>query len=217
MNLAKYFDHTNLKPDASRADIKTLCEEAIDFGFFSVCIHPSNVTYAKELLKNSNVKIATVVGFPQGQNTRATKVFETQDALKNGVDEIDMVINFAALKDKRYDEILEEISIIKKTCAQKVLKVIFETSQLSDEQIIKACELSDKAGADFVKTSTGFLGKGASPELVKLMHSHSKAKVKASGGIRSLEDARKMINAGAMRLGSSSGVNIMREFEDETL
>lgn len=217
MNLAKYFDHTNLKPDASRADIKTLCVEAIDFGFFSVCIHPSNVTYAKELLKNSNVKIATVVGFPQGQNTRATKVFETQDALKNGVDEIDMVINFAALKDKRYDEILEEISIIKKTCAQKVLKVIFETSQLSDEQIIKACELSDKAGADFVKTSTGFLGKGASPELVKLMHSHSKAKVKASGGIRSLEDARKMINAGAMRLGSSSGVNIMREFEDETL
>lgn len=217
MNLAKYFDHTNLKPDASRADIKTLCEEAIDFGFFSVCIHPSNVTYAKELLKNSNVKIATVVGFPQGQNTRATKVFETQDALKNGVDEIDMVINFAALKDKRYDEILEEISIIKKTCAQKVLKVIFETSQLSNEQIIKACELSDKAGADFVKTSTGFLGKGASPELVKLMHSHSKAKVKASGGIRSLEDARKMINAGAMRLGSSSGVNIMREFEDETL
>lgn len=217
MNLAKYFDHTNLKPDASRADIKTLCVEAIDFGFFSVCIHPSNVTYAKELLKNSNVKIATVVGFPQGQNTRATKVFETQDALKNGVDEIDMVINFAALKDKRYDEILEEISIIKKTCAQKVLKVIFETSQLSDEQIIKACELSDKAGADFVKTSTGFLGTGASPELVKLMHSHSKAKVKASGGIRSLEDARKMINAGAMRLGSSSGVNIMREFEDETL
>lgn len=215
MNLAKYFDHTNLSPIAGKAEIKKLCDEALEFGFFSVCLHPSYVVYAKELLKGSDIKIATVVGFPQGQNTTNTKVFETLDALKNGADEIDMVLNFAALKDGRYDEVFDEISQIKKTCGDRVLKVIFETSQLSDQQIIKACELSDKAGADFVKTSTGFLGQGASIEIVKLMKEHSLAKVKASGGIRSLDDARRMIHAGASRIGSSSGVIIMQKLGDE--
>lgn len=214
MNLAKYFDHTNLSPIADRVEIKKLCDEAIHYGFFSVCIQPSYVVYAKELLKESDIKIATVVGFPQGQNTTATKVFETVDALKNGADEIDMVINFAVLKDGLYDQVYDEILQIKEACGENILKVIFETSQLSDNQIIKACELSDKAGADFVKTSTGFLGQGANIEQVKLMKKHFKAKVKASGGIRSLEVARSMIDAGASRLGSSSGVVIMKELGD---
>ena len=214
MNLARYFDHTNLSPNADRVEIKKLCDEAIHYGFFSVCLQPSYVVYAKGLLKGSDVKIATVVGFPQGQNTTATKVFETVDALKNGADEIDMVINFAELKDGLYDQVYEEIFQIKEACGESILKVIFETSQLSDAQIIKACELSDKAGADFVKTSTGFLGQGASLEQVKLMDKHSRAKVKASGGIRSLNDARSMIDAGASRLGSSSGVIIMKELGD---
>ncbi|NLY36441.1 MAG: deoxyribose-phosphate aldolase [Tissierellia bacterium] len=217
MNLERYFDHTNLSPNAGKIEIKKLCDEAIEYGFFSVCIQPCYVVYAKELLKESDIKIATVVGFPQGQNTRATKVFEAMDAIKNGADEIDMVLNFGALKDGRYKEVYEEISQIKEACGKTVLKVIFETSQLSDEQIIKACELSDNAGADFVKTSTGFLGQGATLDQVKLMHKHSRAKVKASGGIRSLEDALSMIEAGASRLGSSSGIVIMQQLGHENV
>lgn len=217
MNLAKYFDHTNLNPLASREDIKRLCDEAKTYGFFSVCVHPYYISWAKENLSGSDVKIATVVGFPQGQNTAETKIFEAQDVLLRGADEIDMVINFAALKDRHDAEVFEEVHRVKKVCGEKILKVIFETSQLTDDEIVRACTLSDAAGADFVKTSTGFLGHGATPEHVALMKAHCRAEVKASGGIRCLADAQRMIEAGASRLGSSSGVKIMQELEDETL
>lgn len=214
MNLERYFDHTFLKPQGSKEDIEKLCEEAMKHHFFSVCVQPCFVSYAKELLRDSDVKVATVVGFPQGQNTAATKVFETKNALEEGADEIDMVLNFGALLDGRYDEVEEEIRQVKEAAGDHLLKVIFETSQLSPELIIKACELSDAAGADYVKTSTGFLGEGATVEIVSLMAKHAKAKVKASGGIRTLADAKAMIEAGASRLGASAGAAIMEEYHE---
>lgn len=214
MNLERYFDHTFLKPQGSKEDIEKLCEEAMKHHFFSVCVQPCFVSYAKELLRDSDVKVATVVGFPQGQNTAATKVFETKNALEEGADEIDMVLNFGALLDGRYDEVEEEIRQVKEASGDHLLKVIFETSQLSPELIIKACELSDAAGADYVKTSTGFLGEGATVEIVSLMARHAKAKVKASGGIRTLADAKAMIEAGASRLGASAGAAIMEEYHE---
>lgn len=214
MNLERYFDHTFLKPQGSKEDIEKLCEEAMKHHFFSVCVQPCFVSYAKELLRGSDVRVATVVGFPQGQNTAATKVFETKNALEEGADEIDMVLNFGALLDGRYDEVEEEIRQVKEAAGDHLLKVIFETSQLSPELIIKACELSDAAGADYVKTSTGFLGEGATVEIVSLMAKHAKAKVKASGGIRTLADAKAMIEAGASRLGASAGAAIMEEYHE---
>lgn len=214
MNLERYFDHTFLKPQGSKEDIEKLCEEAMKHHFFSVCVQPCFVSYAKELLRGSDVKVATVVGFPQGQNTVATKVFETKNALEEGADEIDMVLNFGALLEGRYDEVEEEIRLVKEAAGDHLLKVIFETSQLSPELIIKACELSDAAGADYVKTSTGFLGEGATVEIVSLMAKHAKAKVKASGGIRTLADAKAMIEAGASRLGASAGAAIMEEYHE---
>ncbi len=217
MDLARFFDHTNLNPSASSEDIEKLCREALDYGFYSVCLHPAYIPLARQILEASPVKIATVVGFPQGQNTKETKVFETRDALEKGAQEIDMVMNFAALKDKRFAEVLEELVAVKEACQDRVLKVILETSQLSEEEIVRACNICDKAGVDFVKTSTGFLGAGASRDIVSLMKRNSKAQIKASGGIRSLKDARTMIAAGASRLGSSSGVAIMEELKDEGL
>lgn len=214
MNLERYFDHTFLKPQGSKEDIEKLCEEAMKHHFFSVCVQPCFVSYAKELLRGSDVKVATVVGFPQGQNTVATKVFETKNALEEGADEIDMVLNFGALLEGRYDEVEEEIRLVKEAAGDHLLKVIFETSQLSPELIIKACELSDAAGADYVKTSTGFLGEGATVEIVSLMAKHAKAKVKASGGIRTLADAKAMIEAGASRLGASAGAAILEEYHE---
>ena len=213
MNYSKFIDHTNLKQDASINDIKTLCEEAIKFDFMSVCINPCFVKYAHDVLLDSEVKVCTVIGFPLGVNTTKTKVYETKQALKDGADEIDMVINVSALKDKKYDYVKNEISKIKKVCKNKILKVILETCLLTDEEIVKACELSLEAKADFVKTSTGFSKGGATVEAVALMRKTvgDKCGVKASGGVKTFEDMQKMIDAGASRIGTSSGVKLLEK------
>lgn len=213
MNYSKFIDHTNLKQDASINDIKTLCEEAIKFDFMSVCINPCFVKYAHDVLLDSEVKVCTVIGFPLGANTTKTKVYETKQALKDGADEIDMVINVSALKDKKYDYVKNEISKIKKVCKNKILKVILEICLLTDEEIVKACELSLEAKADFVKTSTGFSKGGATVEAVALMRKTvgDKCGVKASGGVKTFEDMQKMIDAGASRIGTSSGVKLLEK------
>lgn len=211
MNAAKQIDHTLLKPVATAADIDHLCEEARKYGFFSVCINPVWVSYAKELLKGSEVKICTVIGFPLGANSSQVKAYETADALKNGADEIDMVINLGALKAKDYPAVLQDIRTVRQACLGHILKVIIETSQLTDEEKIKACELAAQAGADFVKTSTGFTGGGATVADVALLRKSIAAsmQVKASGGVRSRADFDAMISAGAARIGTSSGVKIV--------
>lgn len=211
MNPAKLIDHTILKPVASQEDVRRICEEAKEHGFFSVCINPYWVAYAKERLKGTDVKVCTVIGFPLGANTTAVKEYETQDALKNGADEIDMVINLGALKSGDYDTVLKDIAAVRKACEGKILKVIIETSQLTDEEKVKACGLSAEAGADFVKTSTGFTGGGATAADVALMRKTVPAhmQVKASGGIRSRADFDAMVAAGATRIGASSGVKII--------
>ena len=211
MNLAKLIDHTILKPVAQRADIERVCAEARKYGFCSVCINPVWVAYAKQLLKGSDVKVCTVIGFPLGANTSAVKAYETKDALNNGADEIDMVINIGALKDKDYDTVLADIQAVRQACQGHTLKVIIETSQLTDDEKVKACEISAQAGADFVKTSTGFTGGGATAADVALMKKSIPAhmQVKASGGVRTREDFDAMVSAGATRIGASSGVKII--------
>ena len=211
MNLAKLIDHTILKPIAQRADIERVCAEAHKYGFCSVCINPVWVAYAKQLLKGSDVKVCTVIGFPLGANTSAVKAYETKDALNNGADEIDMVINIGALKDKDYDTVLADIQAVRQACQGHTLKVIIETSQLTDDEKVKACEISAQAGADFVKTSTGFTGGGATAADVALMKKSIPAhmQVKASGGVRTREDFDAMVSAGATRIGASSGVKIV--------
>ena len=214
MELNKYIEHTLLKQDATRAEITKLLEEACQYSFLGVCVNPCNVSYAHQYLKDTNrndVKVVTVIGFPLGQATCESKVLETVDAIKNGADEIDMVINGGRLKDKDYDYIVDEISKVKSACQGRNLKVIIETDLLTKEEIKIACELCIKGGANFVKTSTGFVknGVGAKAEDVKLMYETVKdagLQVKASGGIRDKEAALKMIEAGAVRLGTSSGV-----------
>ena len=214
MELNKYIEHTLLKQDATREEVKKLLDEAIENKFLGVCINPCNVSFAREYLKDTDIKIVTVIGFPLGQTTSEIKILETIDAVKNGADEIDMVINGGKLKDGDYDYITDEISKIKFACQNRPLKVILETDLLTKEEIKKACELCIKGHADFVKTSTGFVknGVGAKEEDVKLMHDTVKdagLHVKASGGIRDKETALKMIEAGAIRLGTSSGVKII--------
>lgn len=211
MNLAKLIDHTILKPIAQRADIERVCAEARKYGFCSVCINPVWVAYAKQLLKGSDVKVCTVIGFPLGANTSEVKAYETKDALNNGADEIDMVINIGALKDKDYDTVLADIQAVRQACQGHTLKVIIETSQLTDDEKVKACEISAQAGADFVKTSTGFTGGGATAADVALMKKSIPAhmQVKASGGVRTREDFDAMVSAGATRIGASSGVKIV--------
>ena len=214
MNLNNYIEHTLLKQDATKAEITKLLDEAIQYDFLGVCVNPCNVKYAKEYLKNSAVKVVTVIGFPLGQNTKEVKILETIDAIKNGADEIDMVINVGLLKDKAYGAIVDEISAIKGACQGHNLKVILETDLLTQDEIKKACELCIEAKADLVKTSTGFVknGVGAKAEDVALMFNTVKdagMQVKASGGIRDKEAALKMIEAGAVRLGTSSGVKIV--------
>ena len=214
MNLNKYIEHTLLKQDATKAEITKLLDEAIQYNFLGVCVNPCNVKYAKEYLKNSDVKVVTVIGFPLGQNTKEIKILETIDAIKNGADEIDMVINVGLLKDKAYEAIVDEISAIKGACQGHNLKVILETDLLTQDEIKKACELCIEAKADLVKTSTGFVknGVGAKAEDVAIMFNTVKdagMQVKASGGIRDKEAALKMIEAGAVRLGTSSGVKIV--------
>ena len=213
MQLNKYIEHTLLKQDATKAEVIKLLDEAIEYDFLGVCVNPVNVKLASEYLKDSEVKIVTVVGFPLGQSTTESKVLETIDAVKNGADEIDMVLNSGKLKDGEFDYIIDEISKIKTACQGKVLKVILETDLLSYDEIKTASELCVKGGADFVKTSTGFVknGVGAKVEDVKLMYKTVKDAglgVKASGGVRDKDTALAMINAGATRIGTSSGVKI---------
>jgi len=213
-NLNKYIEHTLLKQDAGKDDFIKLFDEAKNYGFLGVCINPCYVKFAKEYLKDSSVKIVTVIGFPLGANSTKVKVFETEQAISDGADEIDMVINVTKLKDYDIDFIINEIKSIKNACAGHNLKVIIETDLLTKEEIKTACECAIKGGADFVKTSTGFVkgGVGAKVEDVELMYNTVKdygLKVKASGGIRDKEAAVSMINAGAVRLGTSSGVKIV--------
>ena len=212
MGLNKYIDHTILKATASSSDIQKLCEEAIEHEFYSVCVNGCYVADAKHLLQGSDVKVAAVVGFPLGAMTTASKVFEAKEAIENGASEIDMVINVAKLKDGEFDYVENEIRQIKEAIGDNVLKVIIETCYLTDEEKVKACELSLVAKADFVKTSTGFGTGGATYEDVKLMKSvvGDNAKVKASGGVRDKETAQKYVDLGAERLGTSSGIEIVK-------
>lgn len=213
MDLNKYIEHTLLKQDATKAEVIKLLEEAKEYNFLGVCVNPVNVKLASESLKGTSIKTVTVIGFPLGQSTTESKVLETIDAVKNGADEIDMVLNSGKLKDGEFDYIVEEISKIKTACQGKALKVILETDLLSKDEIKTASDLCVKGGADFVKTSTGFVknGVGAKVEDVKLMFETVKEAglgVKASGGVRDKETALAMIEAGATRIGTSSGVKI---------
>lgn len=209
MKINQYIDHTLLKADAKKDEIKKIVDEANEYDFKSVCVNSSYVSFIRDMDKD--IRITSVIGFPLGAMTTKAKVFETKDAIKDGADEIDMVINVGRLKDKDYDFVLEDIKEVKKACGDKILKVIIETCLLSDDEKIKVCELSKEAGADFVKTSTGFSTGGATEEDVALMRKTvgEKIGVKASGGIHSYEDAIKMINAGATRLGCSASIAIV--------
>ncbi len=212
--ISKYIEHTLLKQDATHADFVKLFDEAKKYNFLGVCVNPLYVSLAKENLKDSDVKIVTVVGFPLGANRSDVKAFEAQKAIEDGADEVDMVLNVTKMKDKDYDFVQKDIEAVKKSCKDKPLKVILETDLLTNEEIAKACELCIKAKADFVKTSTGFVknGVGAQVEHVKLMASIVKPYglgVKASAGIRDKQKALEMIEAGADRLGTSSGVAIV--------
>lgn len=214
-NLNKYIEHTLLKQDATKEDFLKLFEEAKEHNFLGVCINPAYVKFAKDHLKGTGIKVVTVVGFPLGANLPSVKAYEAACAVEDGADEIDMVINVSALKDKNYEYVINDIQTVKESCGFSLLKVILETDLLEKEEIKKACELCIEAGADFVKTSTGFVknGVGAKVEDVKLMHetvSPHGLKVKASGGIRDKESAIKLIEAGASRLGTSSGVKIVQ-------
>ncbi len=213
MQLNKYIEHTILKQDATKAEIVKTLDEAKQYDFLGVCVNPVNVKFAAEYLKGSDVKVVTVVGFPLGQSTTEAKVLETIDAVKNGADEVDMVLNTGKLKDGEFEYLVKDISAVKNACQGKALKVILETDLLNSEEIKKASELCVEAGADFVKTSTGFVknGVGAKVEDVKLMYETVKSAglgVKASGGVRDKETALAMIEAGATRIGTSSGVKI---------
>ena len=216
IEISKYIDHTLLKPEATAANIEQLCREALEHGFATVCVNPVYVSLAHSLLKNSSVAVCTVAGFPLGANATETKVNETRLALKEGAGEIDMVIQIGALKSGDYDAVENDIRAVVSVCREysSTSKVIIETALLTDSEKRKACELAANAGADFVKTSTGFAAAGATEHDVRLM-SNAVRKfsmgVKAAGGIRSYDDAIKMINAGATRIGSSSGVKIVTE------
>lgn len=215
INLAKHIDHTLLKPDAVEAELVKLCAEAREHKFFSVCINPSNIEKAKELLEGTDTKVCTVVGFPLGQMTTESKSFETNEAILLGAEEVDMVINIGKLKDKDYEYVLEDIRAVVLAAKGVLTKVIIETCLLTDEEKVKACELAKDAGADFVKTSTGFSKAGATREDIALMRKTvgPEMGVKASGGIRTLEDAMGMIESGATRLGLSASVSILNELK----
>ncbi|KMY50852.1 deoxyribose-phosphate aldolase [Peribacillus loiseleuriae] len=211
-NVANLIDHTLLKADATKAQIKQLCEEAREHHFASVCVNPTWVAYASELLAGSDVVVCTVIGFPLGANTPETKAFETKNAIENGANEVDMVINIGALKDQDDELVERDIRAVVESSKGKALsKVIIETSLLTEEEKIRACELAVKAGADYVKTSTGFSTGGATPEDIALMRKTvgPTIGVKASGGVRNTEDAVKVIEAGATRIGASAGISIV--------
>ena len=218
MNYAKFIDHTLLKPESTRQQIDQIIDEAKEYNFKSICVNPTHVKYAAERLNDSGVLVCTVIGFPLGATTTATKIFETEDAIKNGATELDMVINIGALKDGRFEDVQKDIEGVVGAANGKTVKVIIETVLLSDEEKVKASELAKAAGADFVKTSTGFAGGGATPEDVKLMKDTvgDELEVKASGGVRSLEDFNRMIDAGATRIGASAGVQIIQGLESDS-
>ncbi len=204
-------DHTLLSQTATWSEIKEICDDAITYGVASVCIPPSYVKQVKDYVKDK-MAVCTVIGFPNGYNSTAVKVFETKDAIENGADEIDMVINLGMLKDGRYDELLEEIKQIKAACGNHILKVIIETCLLTDDEKIKMCEIVTNAGADFIKTSTGFSKAGATFEDVALFAKHvgKEVRIKAAGGIASFDDAKKFIELGATRLGTSRIVKLAK-------
>lgn len=210
----KKVDHTLLSQTATWEEIKQICDDAISYGTASICIPPSYVKRAKDYVKDK-IAVCTVVGFPNGYNTTAAKVFETKDAIANGADEIDMVINIGHLKDKHYDLILEEIKQIKEVCGERILKVIIETCLLTEEEKIKMCQIVSEAAADYIKTSTGFSTGGATFSDVELFTKHvdKKVKIKAAGGISSIEDAAKFIELGASRLGTSRIVKLAKKQE----
>ena len=210
MQLNRLIDHTNLKADATKEDIKKLVDEAIDHDFFSVCVNSSFVKFIKEY--NDQVKIATVVGFPLGAMSTAAKAFETKTAIKDGASEIDMVIEIGRLKEGDYDYVLEDIRAVKEACGDNILKVIIETCLLTEEEIVKASKLAVEAGADFVKTSTGFSTGGAKASHVALMRETvgKDIGVKASGGIHTKEEALEMVESGASRIGASKSIDICK-------
>jgi deoxyribose-phosphate aldolase len=205
-------DHTLLKQTATWEQIQKICDEGMEYKTASVCIPPSFVKKASEYV-NGKLKICTVIGFPNGNHTTATKVFETEDAVKNGADEIDMVINIGDVKDKNYDAVLAEINEVKKACNGKLLKVIIETCLLTEDEKIKMCEVVTASGADFIKTSTGFSTGGATFEDIALMKKYvgKDVKIKAAGGVTSFEDAQKFIDLGADRLGTSRLVGMLKK------
>ena len=213
MELNSYIDHTNLNNCATLKDIEKLCNEAREYHFASVCVHPFYVSLASKLLKDSPVAVCTVIGFPQGMNTKEVKVFEAINAVENGADEIDMVINIAALKNKDYDYVKEEIEEIRDSIDGKVLKVIIETSLLTNEEIIKMTEICNDTYVNFIKTNTGFSTRGVSLRDVELINEHKNdiLEIKASGGIKDIDFLEELIEAGAIRIGTSSGVSIMNE------
>ena len=216
MPINKLIDHTLLKADATNAEVTQVLAEALKYDFASVCIQPCHVSYAAQYLKGSDVKVCTVIGFPLGANTSAVKAFETADAIKNGADEIDMVINIGALKDGQDETVLNDIVAVVQAAQDKTVKVILETCLLSEEEIVKACQLCMQAKADFVKTSTGFSTGGATIENVRIMKAaiDDPMQVKAAGGIRTYEDLLKMVEAGASRIGTSAGCSIMQKKGD---
>lgn len=219
MELNKYIDHTNLNAFATTLDIKKLCEEALKYNFKSVCVNPCNVILAKEFLSNSDVEVCTVIGFPLGSNTTSIKCMEASDAIKNGATEIDMVINIGRLKDKNYEYIKNEISEIRKITNAYILKVIIETCYLDVDEIKIITEICNELKVDFIKTSTGFGSVGATLENVEIinLNKNNNLEIKASGGIRDYKKTKEMISAGATRIGTSSGVKIMEEFENEII
>lgn len=211
MNLAKCIDHTALLPNITENQITQLCNEALLHNFCSVCVNPCYIPLAKNLLQNSNVKICTVIGFPLGANQSDVKAFEAKKAIEAGADEIDMVVNIGWVKSGNWQGVKDDITAVFQACQSKTLKVIFETCLLTDDEIIKLCEICSQIGVAFVKTSTGFSTSGATTEVVQLMKKsiYNNVEIKASGGIRDLVTAQKMLQAGATRLGTSASVAII--------
>ncbi|MEW9500473.1 deoxyribose-phosphate aldolase [Jeotgalibacillus marinus] len=213
VNIAKMIDHTLLKPEATNEQITELCQEASEHGFMSVCVNPTWVSLASKLLEGTDVKVCTVIGFPLGASATETKAFETKQAIEDGATEVDMVINIGALKSMQFDVVQQDIqAVVDAAKGNALTKVIIETSLLTEEEKVRACELAVAAGTDYVKTSTGFSTGGATVEDIQLMRKTVGAEigVKASGGVRSTEDANQMIEAGATRIGASSGVKILQ-------
>ena len=211
--IANMIDHTILKATATKDDVVKLCNEAKEYGFFSVCINPANIELAKEELKGSNVKVCTVIGFPLGANTSAVKAFETKDAIAKGADEVDMVINIGALKDKNYELVYEDIkAVVDAANKEALVKVIIETCYLTEEEKIAMCKSVTDAGADYIKTSTGFGTGGATIEDIKLFKQHigPNVKIKAAGGVKTVEDLEMFITEGCERIGTSSAINLIK-------